>query len=186
VGAFGAGVTLAMASSILLLVVSSVVAFNGWPDDLKGASAPQVARLAGTPASSPAEQAAATRPAALELPAAKPARDRTGTRADRAAVAGAEEKAPVTDDGTGTTTSGATTTSSSQSANGAPAGTQAKGPTTKPVTDAVRDTSKAVGDTVDAVAPGAGGSLESVGAAGADTVDEVGKTVDGAVQQLLP
>jgi hypothetical protein len=177
---------MAIASSLVLLVVSSVVAFNGWPDDLKGASAPPVAHLADAPAASGGPGASATtRVAALELPAAPARSDRGATRRDRAAVAGAEEQAGTPETQT-SSTQPTQTASTGQPAEQDTTPAQPRRPSTQPLTDTVRETTKAVGDTVDTVVPGAGSTLESVGAAGADTVDQVGKTVDGAVQQLLP
>lgn len=185
VGALGAGLTLVIASSILLLVVSSVVAFNGWPDDLSGASETRVASLVA--AGSSARPAAALDLAAAAAPAPRTAR-RTADR-DRAALPGARTQARPEAGVLGRDSSGSATTtpSSSDPAAFAGEGTPARAQSpVEPVADAVRETTKAAGDAIAPVAPAVGGALESVGAAGADAVDRVADTAAGATQNLVP
>lgn len=182
VGAFGAGISLAVASSLMLLVVSSVIAFKGWPDDLSGAAEPEMAALLGAAASSaPAEPVvvALPRPAAPSISTG----DRDGA-APGIASAGSE---PSSSGGVGEQTSPSGTATSGSAplpgdTSGVPADTDPAGQVgaaVGEVTDAVRDTTSAVAGTVAPVAPSVGGALQSVGAAGADTVD-------GAAQQLVP
>ncbi|MFL5844878.1 MAG: hypothetical protein ACJ762_09310 [Solirubrobacteraceae bacterium] len=186
-GAFGAGISLAIASSILLLIVSSVVAFNGWPDDLNGASEPEVARLSQA---RQAASAAATRPVALPRPVASASsgdavraahrRGRTSRGSDDAAA-----NVPGTDTA-GQVAPASSTEPASPSPSSSSGDPVAKVVPTTQVGDAVRDTTGAVADTVAPVAPSVGGALQSVGAAGADAVDQVGQTVDDVVGKVLP
>lgn len=187
-GAFGAGISLAVASSLMLFVVSSVIAFNGWPDDLSGTSEPQVAALLGAAASSaPAERAVV----ALPRPVA-PSVDQEG-RSASGRSAGTASDGNDSSSSSGGGGGGGGTTAPPDTATGGSAQVPGESPdvTAKvdPIdqvaavvgktTDAVRDTTSAVADVVAPVAPSVSGALQSVGAAGAGTVDS-------AVQQLLP
>src|SRR4051794_40776666 len=70
-GAFGAGTSLAMASSVALLMVSSLVAFRGWPDDVGAGSPSRVAHLsAAAPVASQAARGGETATASIRLPRA--------------------------------------------------------------------------------------------------------------------
>jgi hypothetical protein len=167
VGAFGAGVSLAIASSIMLLVVSSVVAFNGWPDDLSGAVGADVAALTEAPVAAGSSSGAEV----VALPKAVPslpsdASDRGGDGSvsgasgdDRSTVASTEPSASPSTSPDGDSSVSSTSGPSSKAD---PAGQ---------VGDAVRDTTGSMADTMEPVAPAVSGALQSVGAAGADTVD---------------
>jgi hypothetical protein len=178
-GAFGAGISLAIAASLALLVVSSVVAFRGWPDDATAPRNPEVAQLSAPRAE--AKRAAITE--IVSLPKAVVHRSVRSTTGHSGAVHTDAATAQTQATATGESTSQASQASSSESS-------AADGPSrapssniVKPVTDTVRDTTKAVADTVAPVAPSVGSALESVGAAGADTVDKV---ADGVVGSVLP
>lgn len=181
VGAFGAGISLAVASSLMLFVVSSVIAFNGWPDDLSGPAEPEVAALLGAAASSvPAESAVVVlpRPVATSLHGD----DRSESR--RSAAAGSDGDGGLTSGGGG----GESAPPDNAPSGSSPDPGDASGATARagPVdqvraavgqtTDAVRDTTSAVAEVV---APSVSGALQSVGAAGVDAVD-------GVAQRLLP
>lgn len=182
-GAFGAGTSLAVASSIMLLVVSSVIAFNGWPDDLSGASAPEMAAL--SQGSSAASQAI---PAVVALPqpvtrgtpsAATPDRLRDTNRSSRSDVpspvtVGGDEQAAVIGDEPGAP-SPAPDGSSDITAEVDPV--REVGDALRETTDVLRQTTSTAADVVAPVAPSVGGALQSVGAAGADTVDGVVESV---------
>jgi hypothetical protein len=163
VGAFGAGVSLAIASSILLLIVSSVVAFRGWPDDLNGTSEPDVASLSEAPEASTASGGAT---AALALPqaAVRSAATSRSARVDPAGGpgTGAGQTSPSAGTGEGSSPSTASATPSAGPATGGPV--HGKTDAVGQVTDVVRDTTGAVGD----------------------AVDEVAGTVDDAVGKILP
>lgn len=168
VGAIGAGVSLAIASSVMLLVVSSVIAFNGWPDDLEGSSAPEIAAL--SEASARAGSSASSR-VAVALPPAVAGRDKqtdgapgapSGTLDQTVSSTAATEPAAS---GTATAADPASTSSPVLAARTDPAG---------PAGDAIRDTTGAVADVVEPVAPAVSGALQSVGAAGADATDRIG------------
>ncbi len=190
-GALGAGTSLAVASSIMLLVVSSVIAFNGWPDDLSGASAPEMAAL--SQASSAASQAT---PAVVALPqpvtrrtpsAATPDRLRDTNRSSRSDVpspvavggdedvaVGGDDQAAVVGDEPGAP-SPAPDGSSDVTAEVDPV--REVGDALRETTDVLRQTTSTAADVVAPVAPSVGGALQSVGAAGADTVDGVVESV---------
>ena len=182
-GALGAGTSLAVASSIMLLVVSSVIAFNGWPDDLSGASAPEMAAL--SQASSAASQAI---PAVVALPqpvtrrtpsAATPDRLRDTNRSSRSDVpspvaVGGDDQAAVVGDEPGAP-SPAPDGSSDITAEVDPV--REVGDALRETTDVLRQTTSTAADVVAPVAPSVGGTLQSVGAAGADTVDGVVESV---------
>jgi hypothetical protein len=182
VGAFGAGVSLAMASSVLLLIVSSVIAFKGWPDDLNGVSSPDVAEL--SKASPAATGASVADPVALPRPArsataAKPA----GAHRARPARAGRHSSVVASTD------SQAPAVATSEPSPAPSAGTSLaarndQGPVPQ-VGKVVRHTTATVGDAVAPVSPEVSGALESVGAAGADAVDQAGQAVDGLVGSVV-
>lgn len=187
-GAFGAGISLAIASSLMLLVVSSVIAFNGWPDDLNGAPEPEVAALSEA-ADERGRSTASSQVGAVALPPAVPSV--ASAQADRAAdsrgaTAGTQDQTSSSTASTESTGSG----TAAQAADGRPSSSANSVLPTRadPVGhagDTVRDTTGAVADVVEPVAPAVSGALQSVGAAGADTVDEVGNTVDHVVGSVL-
>lgn len=173
IGAFGAGTSLAIAGSAMLLIVSSVVAFNGWPNDLAGTAAPATAALQRVAASSasPAEVPSVAVPDA-RADGARPA-SRTGrpyAAAPVAPVVAGEVAAAPRAPSAGT-----------QPPAGEAAGTPAAVVTPNPVretvpgtADTVREATEAAAGAVAPVSPSGGSALESVGAAGADTVEQVG------------
>ena len=192
--AFGAGLALAIAASTALLVVSSVVAFNGWPESDSAPKDPEVTQLKQVRAA--AKAPAAVTAVALPKPVAAPVRH-TPAKA-KAKVNG---KAKATRRGNAATrrarSGGTTKTTPAQQPQAKPAGPEdqatsgkpgtpaAKTDPVAPVTDAVRETTKAAADAVAPAAPGVAGALQSIGAGGAETVDKaadaVGKVVDGVV-----
>src|SRR4051794_11283729 len=178
-GAFGAGVSLAIAASLALLVVSSVVAFRGWPDDETAPRNPDVAQLSATRAE--AKRAAATEIVSLPKAAVH--------RAPRATTRHATPHVAATKTPSQAATTADSTSAAAQAATGATSPTHetsSLSSKSKPAGDVVRDTTKAVADTVAPVAPSVAGALESVGAAGATTVDKVGQVADGVVGSVLP
>lgn len=173
VGAFGAGVSLAIASSLMLLVVSSVIAFNGWPDDLEGSSAPEIAALSD--ASDRARSSASSRVLAIALPPAvagrASAKDQQADGAAGTTFGTLDQTASSTESAaSGTTTGAAADPSSTSSASPVLA---AKTDPAGQAGDTIRDSTGAVADVVEPVAPAVSGALQSVGAAGADTTDHV-------------
>ena len=180
VGALGAGVSLAIASSVALLVVSSVVAFRGWPDDLSGTQAPRIAQL-----SEPATVTTSTvaKAAAVVLPAARrPATSRTAVGSRGVSTNGTTTSTPTA--GNGGTGGGGTAPSGGGTPAGPttlPAGETLKTTVSAPVHragDTVVATSKAVGQVVARLSPQASTALQSVGASGGDAVDKVADAVD--------
>lgn len=186
-GAFGAGMSLAVAASVALLIASSVVAFRGWPDDLRGDAEPQVARLSQDTAPSTATAAVAL-PRASAPVRATGGRHR-GARSPRRTARSGPGPLPPASAAAGGTAGTAPAGQTAAVPPGAPAAGAPRPRATQPVhqvADAVRATTKAAGDAVAPVAPTVGGALESVGAAGAGVVDQVGKAVDGTVDTTLP
>lgn len=182
-GAFGAGISLAVASSLMLFVVSAVIAFNGWPDDLSGASAPEVAAL-----SSAASAASSAAPGVVALPrpvlrsapsAATSDRPRDTTRSRRGDVpspvaVGGDEQAAVVGDEPGGSSPAPNDTADITAKVDPP---REVGDALRETTDVLRETTRSAADVVAPVAPSVGGALQSVGAAGADTVDGVVESV---------
>src|SRR4051794_32685282 len=164
-GAFGAGVSLAIAASLALLVVSSVVAFRGWPDDETAPRNPDVAQLSATRAE--AKRAAVTEIVSLPKAAVH--------RAPRATTRHATPHVAATKTPSQAATTADSTSAAAQAATSPTHETSSPSSKSKPAGDVVRDTTKAVADTVAPVAPSVAGALESVGAAGATTVDKVGQ-----------
>jgi hypothetical protein len=182
VGAFGAGISLAIAGSLALLVVSSVIAFRGWPDDLNGSRVPDVAELSSAPGGASASARSVT--AAVTLPrAVSPTASARGVKAGGGSGAGAVTVAG----GEASSVRGAAGPSSSPSSSAAvsSSGVSAK-PVVKHMAGTVRDTRKVAADAVAPVAPAASGALQSIGAAGGGVVDQAAKTVDGAAGSVLP
>jgi hypothetical protein len=183
VGSLGAGVSLAIAASLALLVVSSVVAFRGWPGAPSVPKLPDVAQLG---AAAPDNGSSAGSGGAVKLPAA-PARLATttprGARTHQRSVAatrggsGSSVAVPASGgDGAGaaSTTSGKPTAKTSPGHIFQSVGTQAA--------DTVRQTTQAGGQAVAPIAPPVGRTLEELGAAG-------GSVVQGATDsagKLLP
>src|SRR3954451_1672173 len=144
-GAFGAGVSLAIAASVALLVVSSVVAFRGWPGDATAPRNPEDDQLSATRAE--AKHAAAiseivSLPKAVVHRAAHATTDETAAAHTDAATAQSQSAA------TGESSSQASQASSSSEASSTQGPSRgASSNIVKPVTDTVRDTTKAVADT---------------------------------------
>jgi hypothetical protein len=181
-GALGAGTMLAIASSVALLVVSSVVAFRGWPG---APSEPGVdnARLVG-----PSPDSRGAVPASVTLPRA------TASSAPREKVRRAAEDAGSRTSRPASSTAQAASTAQpvySSSSSTAPATRQpsresAAGQTVAKVGrqagDAVSKTTQAAGQAVAPVAPPVGRTLEDLGAAAGSTVQQVA----GAAGKTLP
>lgn len=174
VGAFGAGISLAIASSVLLLIVSSVVAFRGWPDDLNGTSEPDVAKLSRSSQAQP--QAAAS---AVALPPAvvvtAPVRA-DGVRASATTVADGTAGEQTSADAAGDT---GAQTAASEPAGDTASGSSSSGPAAKTdvvgaVAGTVQQTTDAVAGAVAPVVPDVGSALQSVGAAGNRVVSALG------------
>jgi hypothetical protein len=180
-GAFGAGVSLAIAGSLALLVVSSVIAFRGWPDltaspEAQSVELSQSAPGLGAPTTS------------VKLPSAADPVSTSRTRGHSATHGGAQSSTKGaggqrTAAGTLPATSGETATGDSGQPSKNPVDDKAD--PVKTVSDAVRDTTKGVAVAVTPVAPAVGGALQSIGAAGADTVDQAGDTVKGVVDSVI-
>lgn len=170
IGAFGAGTSLAIAGSVMLLIVSSVVAFNGWPNDLAGTTERPDAALTAVASSSTDRAAAPT----VALPAAPTAAGRQIGPRERSQ----DGRSPLPSAAGVTATSPGSAAPGSGSDSGE-AGAPAPAPavTPDPVRETVQSTADTVRDTTQVIAdavPSAGSTLESVGAAGAETVEQVG------------
>lgn len=191
IGALGAGLSLAVAASVALLVISSVIAFRGWPDDVSSAADPASAALASSsPLHSPSAPARLRRDATLLR--SHPGRSRPRRPAHRGARgAAARRPAPI---------AGAPASHASPAAVEAPAASAGPGAinisvpsvgsavsgATNQAAAAVQQTTQAAADTVGPVAPAAAGALEQIGAAGGAAVAAVGQTAGDAVSSLLP
>lgn len=184
VGSFGAGISLAIASSLILMIVSSVVAFRGWPDDLKGStSEPSIAQLSDAGAS-PGSSSAGVADAAVSLPAGRPLPEAAG-KTGRAGASAATGDLALVDGGSGSSPSNGGSPADSatnSSGGGSGSGTPAKSDPGRQVAGAV----KQVADVVAAVTPAVGRTLETIGASGGAVVDQVGQTAGSAGQTVLP
>jgi hypothetical protein len=188
-GAFGAGISLVVAASAALLVISSVVAFKGWPDDL-GSGAPAVAtRLAAseTPPSAAASARSRSVPASA-LPAPAPSTNRQ--------VPGSARVAPAPTHVTSSTTPGTGDTPTTPkgsapiggSSNGVPVprvGSAVTGATHQ-TAGTVSQTSQAAAGAVAPASPPLAGALTQIGAAGSAAVAGTGQAVGGIINKLLP
>lgn len=188
-GALGAGMSMAVAASLVLLVVSSVVAFRGWPDDIQSSADPATSALVAAPVTSRRSlRVGAARFAALALPRVRRGatrgastrraarrRSRAGlTRPTGSPAATTPGPSPATDAtgaGTPSTTSGV--------------GSRVSGATDQ-VAGAVGDTTQAAAGAVAPVSPAAAGALTQIGAAGSTVVSGAGHAVGKAVDGLLP
>jgi hypothetical protein len=187
VGSFGAGASLAIASSLILLIVSSVVAFRGWPDDLSGSSSqPSIAQLADS-GSGPGTTAPAAKDAAVALPAAPTIQ--TLTRKQRHAAGAPASGDTVAGSGGGSSSSGTTTGSSAGGGSG-PAADTGQDPQVSGAVhaagDAVGTATKGSGDAVTPAAPVLGRTLETVGASGAAATDQAGDAAGVVAGSVLP
>ena len=186
-GAFGGGLTLAIAASCALLAVSSVVAFRGWPQSDSAPQDPEVTQLKKV-RSEEAKAPAVVHTIALRKAAVPVVRHHARSKARHHARA-RHGKPATTSRGTHRTAARPTTTiAKHQSAASGGQTTQTHAPATsgkanpvKPVSDAVKDTTQAAADAVAPTAPQAAGALQSIGAGGADTVDKAGDTVGKVV-----
>jgi hypothetical protein len=187
VGSLGAGLSLAVAGSLALLVVSTVVAFRGWPDDL-GSSAPvSVSRLA--PAAETVAPHALPRATArvLALPAvtAVPVVHRGAAGGTRNSGATTKTNSPTTSAPVSVTSPGSTpSTSSAPVSETGGRVTPSLKRTTTAAGDVVRQTTKQTADTVAPVAPAAGKVVEDVGSTAGDVVDKGGNAVAEALGHL--
>lgn len=183
IGSLGAGVSLAIAGSVALLLVSAVVAFNGWPGAPHEPSVDNVARLTDSGSPSPSSQPGVI--GSVQLPAPLTRRSsatRTHVAAHRSHPARPQHgTAPTTTIGSSTPQITSVATSSKTSATPTGAGhvvTKVGGQ----VADTVAKTTQAVSQAVAPVAPPAGRTLEELGAAGGAAVQQV---ADGA-GKLVP
>lgn len=181
-GSFGAGISLAIASSLILMIVSSVVAFRGWPDDLSGTSEPTVANLSQQAASSPSSPAGVA--AAVSLPPAPSSPASAGKKGRAASPVATGDLALVGSGGGSSSANHVSTadTAGGSSGGGAGSGTPAKTDPGRQVAGVVHQ----VGDVVAPAAPVVGRTLETIGASGGAVVDQVGQTAGSAVQTVLP
>jgi len=180
IGSLGAGLTLAIASSVALLLVSSVVAFRGWPGAPDEPSVDNVAQLtdSGVVAPHGAKQASV---ATLQLPASVRA-----ARSGHLAVSGAHRSAASSATGTGADQASTTTppTSAAPSTSAATPATHgstvqhAISSTGQHTADAVKQTTDAAAKVVAPVAPPVGRTLEELGAAGSSAVQNVTTTAN--------
>lgn len=193
VGSFGAGISLAIASSLILMIVSSVVAFRSWPDDLNGMSEPTVANLSQDRPSNAASPGVAD--ADVALPNARTSTASAGTKGRASSSAAAGDPALVDGAGASSSAGGSSGTSAAagHSSGGASSGTSAKTDPGRQVAgvvhqvgDTVGKAIKGAGDAVGPVAPVVGRTLETIGASGGAAVDQVGQTAGSAVQTVLP
>lgn len=183
-GSLGAGLSLAVAASVLLLVVSTVVAFRGWPDDL-GSSTESISRLApaaeaDTPNATPAVRAA---PLALPTVSLTPA---TSSRTNRRGTGAGGTIVPSTSEGgAGTPSVGSVPTqTSSPTLSGAQSGGSAPAQRTTGTGQVVRDTTQQAADAVRPVAPAVGGVVDQVGDTTGDVVDRGDNAVADALGTL--
>src|SRR5689334_25039043 len=108
-GAFGGGLTLAIAASAALLAVSSVIAFRGWPQSDAAPQNPEVAQLKKVRAEE-SKSAAVVPTVALPKAAAPVVRHRAGANARHHAKARARHATSARARGTHHTVSTAATT----------------------------------------------------------------------------
>lgn len=157
---------------MLLLVVSTVVAFRGWPDDL-GSSGESISRLAPAAQTPDDATASAVRAAPLALPAVtlQPTLRRGATRDAPGASGGGGTGAPSTGtSGPGVSSPPVQGSAPVTGATGGQTGAPAQR-TTSATGDVVRDTTKSVGDLVRPAAPAVGTVVDDVGNTAGDVVD---------------
>jgi hypothetical protein len=191
VASLGAGVTVAIAASACLLVVSAVVAFNGWPELGTAGPVPTAELpLAGTPGHGGGTAGAPVAAAASALPAAPaingprsrgehPARRRAAAPG-AALLAGSALGAAVASAGTSPVTIPPSRDTAS------PHGAAGDGVRTTAATGSagVRQTATPVGAAVQPVSPQAGQVVEQTADAVAVVVDRTGTVAGDAVDQL--
>jgi hypothetical protein len=192
VGSLGAGLSVAVAASAMLLVVSTVVAFRGWPDDL-GSSSDPVSRLVSGAASGPRSATGASERGAspLVLPATSSPAAAPTHRSRRPRNDARGGTTPVTAT-TGPTANGpapsATTSPGSAGSTVSPQGESRLGGTIRKVTTntggAVTDTTKKAADVVRPVAPTVSDTVDRTGSAVGDTVAKTGDAVAQALSKL--
>lgn len=184
----GAATSLVLAGSLALLAVSTVIAFNGWPEIRSAASEDRVTSLAM--ATAPSAEQTAVRAVPLATTAARPAsRERASretrrpatrrpspARQDTVRVGAGAPSAPAVS--RGAPVNGAGERAGTETAPKTPAAPRAPKPA-----DAVRNTTAPLADTVRDVTDGAAQALDPVSPTVADTVgglgETVGTTVDG-------
>jgi hypothetical protein len=188
-GAFGAGISLVVAASAALLVISSVIAFKGWPDDL-GSGSPAIAtRLASSSAPRAASPAAKARAIPVSaLPASAP-RSRHQAQSTVRTVHGptgaASSPAPATGS-TPTSPKGSPPTGGSSNGLPVPRVGSAVTGATHQTAGTVSQTSQAAAGAVAPASPPLAGALTQIGAAGGAAVAGTGQAVGGIINKLLP
>lgn len=191
VASLGAGVTLAIAASACLLVVSAVVAFRGWPGQLStapngvtellAASAPFGGQDAAARAAAPAGDALR-----LALASAPSSRRSTGARrpARPVTLLGASPQAgtPFVPFAVATGLSGPAATGTRS-----PGAAEIVRGTTAAASKSIRDAGTAGGSAVAPAAPAAGSAVTGAAGTAASAVDATGRTagavVDGALSR---
>jgi hypothetical protein len=179
VGSLGAGISLAVAGSLAMLAISSVVAFRGWPDDLAAPGANPTAL------SAPALQRSALHRRSTATAIVLPARPH-GARATLAPASGAVIRRSAVGSATLASRAGpATGTATATPGTGRPSGGPAHS-SDATTGDAIRKTSHGAADAVRPVAPPAGAAIDSAGATAGDAVDAVGGAAAGITGGVLP
>jgi hypothetical protein len=189
VGAFGAGISLVVAASAALLVISSVIAFKGWPDDLASGSPAIATRLASsaTPPSAAAAGHSRSLPASV-LPAPAPPTRRQVPGSARSAPAPIRVTSSTTpaSDSTPTAPEGSVPTGGSSNGVPVPRVGNAVTGATHQTAGTVSQTSQAAAGAVAPASPPLAGALTQIGAAGSAAVAGTGQAVGGIVNKLLP
>ena len=185
----GAATSLVLAGSLALLAISTVVAFNGWPE-LRSAEPPsETATLAVI--SAPA--AAAAQPVKLAAPVRRPqppsqgvASRQSATTAKTAPSTEPPASAPLPQD---IPRRRAGDVSSSDTSEPAPAAETPPplgvGETTQPLADGVRKVTKDLGDTLVPNSPTLNQTVDGVGETVGTTVEGLGDAVGNVVGGLL-
>jgi len=183
VGSFGAGASLAIAGSLCLMLISSVMAFRGWPDDLNGSIRPALAQLSAEPARRVLRDIALP-PEALPRAVARGRSTRlAGSR--RSPETGVVPRRPDPSRGVPDASGGAPEAATSVPVSRVPGvphtvGSKVAGAVHQ-VGSAVTQITTSVSDAVSPLAPSLSGALESVGAGGGALVDAAGLTVGSAL-----
>ena len=185
-GSLGAGLSLAIAGSLALLVVSTVVAFRGWPDDLGSSGAVSVSHLASSAEKTRSRGLPSESAPVLALPAVTAAARGVREVVGRTNTPGRPTTSSPSTSSPIPAASPGTTPSSSPVAAPQPAGRVAPSlkRTTTATGEVVRETTKQVGATVTPVSPAAGKVVEDVGSTAGDVVDKGGSAVADALGSL--
>lgn len=189
VASLGAGVTLAIAASACLLVVSAVVAFRGWPGQLS--TAPNGVTELLTAHATSGGQDAAVRASALAGDAPRLAL--ASAPAPRRSTAGRRPARRVTVPGAGPQAAAPSVPLVAATGPSGPAATSTRSPgvaeivrgTTESASKSIRDAGAAAGAAVMPVAPPAGSAVTSAAGAAGAAVDAAGRTAGAAVDGAL-